>query len=566
MTDSGYSGVVIYTRNATCAPIRAEEGITGVLTPPSSDICFRDLPEDQQIGGYPSATQLSESEVDLVTLDSEGRCVILEFPAFVILGTYCPANSDGTRDDFRLGYLKVIDSRIRNLVSAGKRVIWTGDLNVSAQELDSAAPEESMRKNGMSGEEYCSTPSRRLFNQLLIDGKVFGERDEGREQALMVDLCRKFHKDRKGMFTCWETKVNARPGNYGARIDYVLCSKDMQEWFEDANIQEGLMGSDHCPVYSVIQDKIFIDEQEVHTLDVLNPSGMFQSGNRTMDWSTKNLLPMSGKLIPEFDRRRNIRDMFARKPSLPKTASAVSGPDDAHDDEQLQRVLTASMNEDSPTGSGAESATNASSSSHTTDGRKRPITTASNASSAKKARLIPSTSNGTNSSKGQKSLKGFFAAQAVVAKDVSGAGVAATSRTAAVKDFGTPIELAQRGTSQTVTTKTEGTSPKHSASDASYASPTKILISGNGSVSPAASKQTWGKLFSRPIAPLCDHNEPCKTMLTKKKGENCGRSFWMCNRPLGPSGDKERATQWRCHTFIWASDWTGAAVAAQEKG
>jgi AP endonuclease 2 len=237
----GYSGVVIYTRNSTCAPIRAEEGITGVLTPPNTATSFRDLPDDEAIGGYPRAEQLSLSAVDAPTLDSEGRCVILEFPAFVLLGTYCPASRDETRDDFRLGFLNVLDARIRNLVAMGKRVIWAGDLNISREELDTAAAEESMRKCGMEGQEYVSTPSRRLFNQLLVGGKVFGERDEGREKPVLWDICRGFHEGRKGMFTCWETKINARPGNYGARIDYVLCSAEMKDWFCESNIQEGLL-------------------------------------------------------------------------------------------------------------------------------------------------------------------------------------------------------------------------------------------------------------------------------------------------------------------------------------
>lgn len=241
LTCGGYSGVVIYTRNATCAPIRAEEGITGVLTPPSSLTSFRGLPEDQQIGGYPTGEQLRRSEVDAGTLDSEGRCVILEFPAFVLLGTYCPANRDDTRDAFRLGFLDMVDARIRNLVAMGKRVVWTGDLNISREELDTAAAEESMRKHGMSGEEYVSTPARRLFNQMLHGGKVIGPRDDGRAEPVMWDITRGFHQGRKGMFTCWETKVNARPGNYGARIDYVLCSNGMKDWFSDSNIQEGLM-------------------------------------------------------------------------------------------------------------------------------------------------------------------------------------------------------------------------------------------------------------------------------------------------------------------------------------
>lgn len=167
--------------------------------------------------------------------------MILEFPAFVLLGVYSPANRDESREDFRLGFLNLLDARIRNLISIGKRVFLTGDMNISREEIDTANAEASMRKNGINVEEYMSTPSRRLFNQLLEGGKVLRERDKGREKPVMWDICRAFHPGRKGMFTCWEQKTNARPGNCGARIDYVLCSLAMKDWFSGSNIQEGLM-------------------------------------------------------------------------------------------------------------------------------------------------------------------------------------------------------------------------------------------------------------------------------------------------------------------------------------
>lgn len=260
---TGYSGVVIYTRNATCSPIRAEEGITGVLCPPNSSVSFRDLPAEQQIGGYPTSEQLARSvilsedsdpdeqqdneeptadaEIDAATLDSEGRCVILEFPAFVLIGVYCPANRDESRDCFRISFLNALDARVRNLVALGKRVIVTGDINISRGAIDAAHALEAIRKNQMSEADFVSTPPRRLFNQLLSDGVIIGKREPGRERPVLHDLCRKFHPDRAGMYTCWEQRINARPGNYGSRIDYVLCSTGMQEWFADSNIQEGLM-------------------------------------------------------------------------------------------------------------------------------------------------------------------------------------------------------------------------------------------------------------------------------------------------------------------------------------
>jgi AP endonuclease-2 len=237
----GYSGVVIYTRNETCTPIRAEEGITGLLCPPNSTTPYRCLPDDQQIGGYPSIEQLSDLQTDPAVLDCEGRCVILEFPAFVLFGLYCPAARDETRDDFRQGFITLLDARIRNLVAMGKRVIVTGDLNISAGEIDSAHLTEAIRKGTGSEDEFVSGPVRRVFNQLVEGAKVIGKRDLGREFPVLHDICRSFHPDRRGMYTCWETRVNARPGNYGARIDYILSSLDMRDWWSEGNIQEGLM-------------------------------------------------------------------------------------------------------------------------------------------------------------------------------------------------------------------------------------------------------------------------------------------------------------------------------------
>jgi AP endonuclease-2 len=226
-----------------CCPIRAEEGVLGVLSPPESSIAYRDQPESKSIGGYLTSAQIDDLGVDIASLDAEGRCVVLEFPAFVLFGVYSPANSNGMRDDFRLAFIKALDARLRNLQAAGKRVILTGDLNISRSEIDHARSEEEIRKTGLTHEDFVSTPNRRIFNQLIDGGEVFGERDEGRETAILSDLCREFYPTRLGMYTHWEQKINARPGNYGGRIDYILSSTVMKDWFSEANIQEGLLVS-----------------------------------------------------------------------------------------------------------------------------------------------------------------------------------------------------------------------------------------------------------------------------------------------------------------------------------
>lgn len=515
----GYSGVVIYTRNARCAPIRAEEGIAGGLCPPNSTIPFREMPEEEQIGGYPSIEQLSDIDFDAATLDAEGRCVILEFPAFVLIGTYCPAERDDTRTHFRTAFLRVLDARIRNLIKLGKRVVWVGDLNISREEIDTAMSEEMMRKNGVDHIGWMSTPARRLFNQLLVGGKVYGEKDEGREEQVLWDVCRDFHKERKGMYTCWETKTNARPGNFGARIDYVVCSFDMKEWWDSANIQEGLMGSDHCPVFAVLKDKINHNGQKTHIYDLMNPPGMFVNGERRIEWSNKNLLPMSGKLIEEFDRRRNIKDMFTKRTSSIKVVPHT--PRQAEEKSELSTLSLKASFEAGIPASDPVRFEKRSTTSHKPNGLKRTASEITSAPAAKKSKsesnIVP---------KGQQSLKGFFTAKS-------------PSKSEFEKRSPDKISTSTTQASATLATHIDRSVEEEIASEATS----------------FEARKSWGKLFARPIAPKCEHDEPCKSMLTKKPGVNCGRSFWMCNRPLGPSGSKERGTQWRCQTFIWASDW-----------
>ena len=223
--------------------------MTGTLCPPNTIVPFCEQPEDQQIGGYPTlgqaqdAPNATELSKNFTALDCEGRCVILEFPAFVLIGLYNPATRDESRNAFRYAFHNLLDIRIRNLVDLGKRVIVAGDLNIIRSEIDMANAEVDLRKMGMTADEYFSMPARKMFNQWLDDGLQYEQPDPGRERPVLHDLCRAFQKDRKGMFTCWETKINARPGNYGSRIDYVLCSLNMKDWFREANIQEGLMVS-----------------------------------------------------------------------------------------------------------------------------------------------------------------------------------------------------------------------------------------------------------------------------------------------------------------------------------
>lgn len=187
LTISGYSGVAVYTRNSKCNPIKAEEGITGILEPPSHPgKTYRTIPTSESIGGYPEL-----SKEDAISVDSEGRALVLDFGAFVLIGAYCPAAVDPARDAFRVAFVNALCNRVRNLVSELKRrVVVVGDLNIARDEIDANGSKEAMKEMGLSN--WKDTPTRMALDRLL----------EPHPDGVMVDLCREFHQNRFGMYTC----------------------------------------------------------------------------------------------------------------------------------------------------------------------------------------------------------------------------------------------------------------------------------------------------------------------------------------------------------------------------
>lgn len=581
----GYSGVAIYTRNSKCCPIRAEEGITGILSNPNSATKFRELPPDQQIGGYPRPDQLSDA-IDEATLDSEGRCVILEFPAFVLIGVYSPATRDDTRTDFRLAFQKAMDARVRNLVTMGKQVVLTGDLNIIRAELDTAGLLERLRKDEMNMDEFFSTPSRRFLNQLVFGGIVVGDRDEGREEPVMHDLSREFHPDRIGMYTCWETRKNARPGNFGSRIDYVLCSAGMRDWFVDANIQEGLLGSDHCPVYATMGDLVKTAVgKDVKLADIMNPEGMFVDGERVRNWSAKDLLPLSAKLIPDFDRRRSIKDMFFKKPKPIKSAEDAPSETEAAPSDTVQPPLLQTPTNKTEYGQLASPKRQTSSQVPIIQSptippqpslQKRPSELSAPASRPKKKAKVSTNKTTTKSqadrAPGQKSLMGFFKPKETPnkatddSKELSisttpsptkSSTASSTPRASVVTPFifKDGQERDPQGLKRAAEPGDGGQSTTNGEEGGTEAAPPD----SPRVFDPVENKESWSKLLKKRVVPKCEHDELCISLQTKKPGINCGRSFYICGRPLGPSGEKEKETEWRCGTFIWSSDWNAAS-------
>nr|CDS32689.1 DNA (apurinic or apyrimidinic site) lyase [Hymenolepis microstoma] len=162
--------------------------------------------------------------------DKEGRIITAEYEHFYLVNTYVPNSGQGL---VRLSYRtkewnKDMCEHIKKLDSK-KPVILTGDLNVSHNEIDLANPEGNRRTAGFTDEE------RQGFSEMLKNCK-------------MIDTYRHFYPDRKGVYTYWSARHNARKTNAGWRLDYFVVSERLLSNVVDQEIRCGVLGSDHCPL------------------------------------------------------------------------------------------------------------------------------------------------------------------------------------------------------------------------------------------------------------------------------------------------------------------------------
>lgn len=310
-------------------------------------------------------------------------------------------------------------------------------------------------------------------------------------------------------------------------------------------------------MYAVFNDSVPQGGSRVHIRDVMNPPGMFKDGERQQPYSTKCLLPASGRLLPDFDveKRQSIKDMFARKPisTLSRSASSASTLEKTPD--QMPTASTSNPSETIATPPVAATENNPTK--IMSRKRSQPAPTVS----AKRSKSVTVASSAASGS-GQKTLKGFFKPKNVEdgasPKKNSGSSTESnqTSLASAEKSVTTSDDRVAASS-----LKESGSQADASAVDdgSSFVQPSTPSRLGDV-IDPIVSKEDWCRLFSKKPVPRCDgHQEPCISLTTKKAGINCGRAFWICPRPLGPSGNKEKGTQWRCGTFIWASDWNSSA-------
>ena len=166
-------------------------------------------------------------------LDTEGRCITLEYPGFYLVNCYTPNAQDGLkRIEHRMAWDDAYRAHLQTLDKT-KPVIACADFNVAHQEIDLKNPGPNRGNAGFSDEE------RGKFTQLL--------------EAGFTDSFRFRNPNTAGVYSWWSYRFNARKNNAGWRIDYFLVSDRIKDAITETPIYGDVFGSDHCPVGLTIE-------------------------------------------------------------------------------------------------------------------------------------------------------------------------------------------------------------------------------------------------------------------------------------------------------------------------
>ena len=164
--------------------------------------------------------------------DKEGRVITLEYEKFYLVNAYVPNSQDELkRLDYRMKWEDDLRSYLMDL-SRKKSVVYCGDLNVAHKEIDLKNPKTNRMNPGFTDEE------REKMTALLSSG--------------FTDTFRYLYPDKENIYSWWSYRFRAREKNTGWRIDYFIVSDDLKDKVKEAGIHTEILGSDHCPVYLVL--------------------------------------------------------------------------------------------------------------------------------------------------------------------------------------------------------------------------------------------------------------------------------------------------------------------------
>lgn len=167
-------------------------------------------------------------------IDSEGRVITAEFKNYTVINSYFPnSQRDHARLPFKLKFCSLFSKFVERERAKGKSVLLCADWNIAHTEIDLKNPKSNMKNAGFLPEE------RAWLSGFLKQG--------------YLDTFRHFTPD-PGHYTWWSYRPGVREKNVGWRLDYFLCDVDSKRRLKSSGHQNGVFGSDHCPVSLEIRD------------------------------------------------------------------------------------------------------------------------------------------------------------------------------------------------------------------------------------------------------------------------------------------------------------------------
>jgi exodeoxyribonuclease III len=168
--------------------------------------------------------------INVKKFDSEGRVITCFFDSLIVVSAYFPNSQDGgKRIKFKTEFCQAVSDWINELRTKNKKVVvLNGDFNIAHKPIDLARPKENEKTAGYLPEE------RQWMEEFIKSG--------------WVDTFRYLHPEAHERYSWWSARTRARERNIGWRIDYNVIHKKDVDHILEVDIQEEVMGSDHCPV------------------------------------------------------------------------------------------------------------------------------------------------------------------------------------------------------------------------------------------------------------------------------------------------------------------------------
>lgn len=151
-----------------------------------------------------------------------------------LCGLYLPNGNPapGPKYDYKLAWMKRLESRARELLEAEMPALMAGDYNVIPQAEDAARPE------AWKDDALFLPETRAAFRRILNLG--FTEAFRARTQG-------------GGHYSFWDYQAGAWERNNGIRIDHILMTPPCADMLTDCWIESAVRGrdkpSDHVPVW-----------------------------------------------------------------------------------------------------------------------------------------------------------------------------------------------------------------------------------------------------------------------------------------------------------------------------